>query len=204
MDKVMAQTVTKPASYDDLLAVPDNLVAEIIFGVLETHPRPPPPHAFSGHSLGVELTNPFQNGRGGPGGWVFAAEPELHLGPHVVVPDLAGWRVETLPYMPETAYIETPPDFVCEIPSPSTLKLDRGAKRRIYATFKIGHLWLLDPVAKFLEVFELRDEQWLLFDSFTEEDEVKALPFDAVPFAMKHLWPLPPAPERAAAEPEQG
>lgn len=190
----MSQTATKPATYDDLKAVPEHMVAQIIHGVLETHPRPAPPHAFSGIGLSDELTGPFQKGRGGPGGWVFAFEPELHLGPHVLVPDIAGWRVDTLRYMPETAYIETPPDFVCELLSPATEKLDRGAKRRIYATFKVGYLWHLDPVAKLLEVFELRDGQWLLFDSFQEDQDVKAPPFEAISFPMNNLWPLPPPP----------
>ena len=192
----MAETLTKPATYEDLCAVPDNMVAEIIYGVLETQPRPAAPHSLSGFSLADEFVGPFQKGRGGPGGWVFGFEPELHLGDHVVVPDVAGWRIETMPHMPRTAYFETPPDFVCEILSPSTEKIDRGPKRRIYASFGVGHLWHLDPVAKLLEVFELRDKNWVLFETFQDDDEVKAPPFDAVPFQMANLWPLPPAPEQ--------
>jgi len=192
----LAQTETKAATYEDLCAVPDHLVAEIIYGVLETHPRPAPPHSFSEVSLADEFVGPFQKGRGGPGGWVFAMEPELHLGAHVLVPDIAGWRVENMPHLPQTAYFETVPDFVCEILSPSTEAKDRGPKRRIYAEFGVGYLWYLNPVAKLLETFQLRDKQWLLFDTFQDGDDVKAPPFDAVTISMTNLWPLPPAPPK--------
>ena len=91
----------REATYDDLLAVPQPLVAEIIYGALQTHPRPSPRHQAASSNLGVELAGPFQRGRGGPGGWVFLDEPELHLGPHVVVPHIAGWRAERLASLPE-------------------------------------------------------------------------------------------------------
>jgi Uma2 family endonuclease len=190
----MAHTAEKIATYADLEAVPPHLVAEILFGSLVTHPRRSPPHAVAATALGIELGSPFQKGRGGPGGWVFMVEPELHFGPHVVVPDLAAWRRERLPTMPETAYIETPPDWVCELISPSTQAHDRGPKRRIYASHGIRHLWHLDPNAKLLEVFELRDGQWLLVEVFQDRDGVGAPPFAAVPFSLGDLWPLDPLP----------
>ncbi len=186
----------RAATYADLEAVPPHLVAEILFGSLVTHPRPAPRHAVASNSLGHELTGPFQKGRGGPGGWIFMVEPELHLGPHVVVPDLAAWRRERMPAMPEKAFVEIAPDWICEILSPSTETADRGPKRRIYATYEVPHLWHLDPAAKLLEVFELKDRHWVLFEVFQDEDEVKAPPFDAVPFPIAALWPLDPAPEQ--------
>lgn len=118
-DTGMSEAVTKRATYEDVLQAPPNLVAEIINGRLQTHPRPAPRHAVAASSLGGELVNPFQQGRGGPGGWWILGEPELHLGEHVLVPDLAGWRRERMPRIPETAWLELPPDCVCEILSPS-------------------------------------------------------------------------------------
>jgi Uma2 family endonuclease len=144
----MADHAYRRATYADLEAVPPHLVAEIIGGELVTYPRPAPRHAATGVELAIELGGPYGRGRGGPGGWIFLAEPELHLRSDVVVPDLAGWRRERLPVEPETAYIEVAPDWVCEISSPSTRDNDRGAKRTIYAAAGIGHLWLLDPQAK--------------------------------------------------------
>lgn len=194
----MAGPAKRSATYDDLRAVPPHLVAEIVFGKLVTHPRPATPHVFSATSLAEELVGPFQKRRGGgPGGWVFGEEPELHLGPHVIVPDLAGWRLERMPHLPATAFIELAPDWVCELLSPSTLAHDRGDKRRIYGAYGVKHLWFVDPVVRLLEVFALLDAQWVLVDTFVDEATVCAPPFEAVTFPLAALWPLDPAPEQA-------
>jgi Uma2 family endonuclease len=182
--------VERPATYADLEAVPPHLVAEILFGRLVTHPRPAAAHAIAGNALSDELTSPFQKGRGGPGGWIFMFEPELHLGPHVVVPDIAAWRRERMSSMPEKSFIEAPPDWVCGVISPSTQIYDRGAKRRIYATYGVGHLWLLHPLTQMLEVFELREAQWVLFETYQGSEQVKAPPFDAVPLSLADVFPL--------------
>jgi len=89
------------ATYDDLLEVPDRLVAEIVDGELFTTPRPALRHAQAASALGGELSGPFHRGRGGPGGWIILDEPELHLGADIVVPDLAGWRRTRLPSVPD-------------------------------------------------------------------------------------------------------
>ena len=193
----MVQRMLRPASYADLEAVPPHLVAEIIDGVLETHPRPRPRHGVATNVLGAELTGPFQRGRDGPGGWVFITEPELHFGRQVVVPDLAGWRVERLTELPETAFLEIAPDWVCEVLSPSTARLDRGAKRRIYAEAGVGHLWLLDPAAGELEGFALTGRQRLLLATVQRGEDVRIAPFDAITFPLDDLFPF----DRPAAPP---
>lgn len=189
-----------PATYADLEAVPDHLVAEIIDGVLETHPRPRPRHGAATAGLAGELTGPFQRGRGGPGGWVFIDEPELHLGQQVVVPDLAGWRRERLTELPETAYLEIAPDWVCEVLSPSTARLDRGAKRRIYAEAGVGHLWLLDPAAGELEAFELSGSKWLLLATIQRGEAVRVAPFEALSFPLDDLFPFDTPPDTPSTE----
>jgi Uma2 family endonuclease len=193
----MSQAVTKPArraaTYEDLLAVPERLVAEILFGELVTHPRPAPRHARAAGRLYGILHPPFDLGVGGPGGWVFLAEPELHLGEHIAVSDIAGWRLERLSQLPETAWIETAPDWVCEVLSPSTESYDRGDKRLIYAEAGVTHLWQVNPALKMLEVFELKDGKWLLLDVLGDDAQVSAAPFDAISFPLGLLWSLGPA-----------
>ncbi len=186
----MAETAVRQATYADLEAVPEHLVAEIIDGVLETHPRPRPRHAMAASDLSTLLGTPFRYGRGGPGGWIFMVEPELHLGSQVVVPDLAAWRRERVPTDFEAAFIEVAPDWVCEILSPSTTRLDRGRKRRIYGEAGIGHLWLLDPGAGVLEGFALTDGRWLLLATIQRGETVALPPFDAVPFPFDDLFPF--------------
>lgn len=194
----MGAPAHRPATYADLEAVPEHLVAEIIDGALETHPCPRPRHAVVAAELAAELVPPFGRGRGGPGGWIFMVEPELHLGTQVVVPDIASWRRSHLPTEPGTAFVETPPDWVCEILSPSTERTDRGPKRRIYAEAGVGHLWLLDPAAGLLESFTLTEGMWRLDGTVQRGETVALPPFDAVPFPLDDLFafddPAAPSP----------
>ena len=177
------------ATYQDVLDAPPNTVAEIIGGTLHTHPRPAMRHALAGSSLGGGLSGPFQFGRGGPGGWWIIFEPELHLGEEIVVPDLAGWRRETMPEYPDTAYCTIAPDWVCEILSPKTRKLDLYEKRPFYASENVNHLWFVDPIEREFEAFELRDGQWLLIAALKDNDQVSVAPFDAISFSLADLWP---------------
>lgn len=185
----MAETATKRATYADLEAVHPHLVAEIVHGALVTHPRPSPRHAITASSRVTEIAGPYQRGRGGPGGWVFMTEPELHSGEDVVVPDIAGWRRERLPQLPDTPYLTTPPDWLCEVIYPSTEFYDRGPKRDIYAAAGVSYLWLVDPASQQLEAFQLAAGQWLLQATMTGDQEVKLPPFDAAPFNLGLLWP---------------
>lgn len=180
-----------PASYQDVLDAPPNMVAEVVYGALYTHPRPALPHARASSGLGAKLGDPFDYGQGGPGGWWIVDEPELHLGEDIVVPDLAGWRRERMPEFPETAYCTAAPDWACEVLSPSTRVLDRGAKQAIYAREGVTHLWFVDPDERSLEAFELRGGNWVLRKRLTGDAPVSLPPFDAITFSLGDLWPPP-------------
>jgi Uma2 family endonuclease len=184
----MSTPAERFATYEDLCQVPDHLIAQIIEGQLITLPRPAPKHARASSSLGASLFPPMDAGSGGPGGWWILDEPELHLGRDILVPDLAGWRRERMPTLPETAYFELPPDWVCEVLSPSTAQMDRADKLPIYAEYGVGHAWLVDPDAQILEVFALHEGHWRLEHVYKTADEVCAPPFDAVRFSLAGLW----------------
>ena len=187
----MSEPAQRLATYEDLLAAPENLVAELIYGSLVTSPRPAPAHALASSSLGVGLGGPFQFGRGGPGGWLILDEPELHLGDDVLVPDLAGWRRERMPRLPETAYFELAPDWLCEVLSPSTEARDRTDKLAIYAAAGVAWAWLLNPALQTLEVLQRVDGRWLLQGSHRGHAMVRAQPFEAVELALTDLWVTP-------------
>ncbi|MEE7492879.1 Uma2 family endonuclease [Methylobacterium oryzae] len=187
----MAEAAVRQATYADLEAVPEHRVAEIIDGVLETHPRGRPPLlGATVFSLAALLGSRMPRRRVDPSAWIFMSRPELRFGPHVVVPDLAGWRRERLPTEPADTFIETPPDWVCEILSPSTIRLDRGRKRRIYGEAGVHHLWLLDPAAGVLEGFAFADGRWVLLATVQRGETVALPPFDAVPFPLDDLFPF--------------
>lgn len=176
------------ATYEDLCAVPEHLVAEIIDGVLITNPRPAARHATASSSLGGELYGPFYRGRGGPGGWVILDEPELHLHGDIVVPDLAGWRRERMPEVPDATAFELAPDWVCEVLSPSTTSIDRTEKMPIYARERVRHLWLVDPIVRTLEAFRLEGERWMVLGTWRDEAKVRVEPFDAIELELANLW----------------
>jgi Uma2 family endonuclease len=185
---MQSQRSRQPATYEDLLEVPDHLVAEILDGELHVSPRPAPRHAGTSSGIGGLLWGPFDRGRGGPGGWRILFEPELHLSADVVVPDLAGWRRERLPTLPEEAYFALAPDWVCEVLSPSTASIDRVKKLSIYARERVPHAWLVDPFAKTLEVLRLENGRWSIVATHAALDVVRAEPYDAMELDLSLLW----------------
>lgn len=188
----MGSPLKRPATYQDVLDAPAHKVAEIIDGELILSPRPAPPHAAALSALGEELGPPFKRGRGGPGGWIILDEPELHLGADILVPDLAGWRRETMSVLDnEVPYFTIRPDWICEVLSPSTERFDRGAKVALYAAAGVSHAWLVNPLQRTLEVLRLSQErprQWLAQGVFTDAAKVTANPFEALELDLAVLW----------------
>jgi Uma2 family endonuclease len=139
--------------------------------------------------LEKNLYGPYDGGLDGPGGWWIIDEPELHLGGDILVPDLAGWRRERLPSLPEASWFELAPDWVCEILSPSTTATDRAVKMPIYAREQVPFLWLIDPDARTLEVYERQvNGHWLLRETLSEDADVSQPPFEATLFSLGGLW----------------
>jgi Uma2 family endonuclease len=184
----MTLPARRPATYADLAALPENVVGEILDGELVVSPRPAPRHAATSSALGVTLGAPFQFGDGGPGGWWIIDEPELHLEENVLVPDLAGWRRERMPVLPEEAFFALAPDWVCEVLSPSTRRTDRTKKLPLYARAAIPHVWLVDPLSQTLEIYGLESGRWVLLATHGGEETVRAVPFESVAFDLARLW----------------
>ena len=184
-----APTVRRPATYQDVLDAPENTVAELIEGALHLHPRRASRHALASSSLGDELMSPFGKGRGGPGGWWIIDEPELHLGNDVLVPDLGGWNRERMVEYPDAPWFDLAPDWACEVLGPGTRQTDLTSKRRLYGAAGVAFLWFVDPIARTLEAFALRDGAWTLIASLKDDEEVRVPPFDAIAFPLSALWP---------------
>lgn len=179
----------KHARYEDLLQLPDHLVGEILDGELFATPRPAAPHAHTAFRLSGRLGPPFDEGRGGPGGWLILFEPELHLHEDVVVPDLAGWRRTRLASVPDAPFLTLAPDWVCEILSPSTERTDRLNKLPIYGREGVAHIWLINPTLRTLEVLRLEQGRWIVAGTHGgDQDTVAVEPFDAVPLDLSAIW----------------
>lgn len=182
----MSNLAIKPATYEDLWDLPDNMIGQIINGELIVQPRPAPRHAIAASYLNGKLFNSF--GHDGRDEWIILFEPELHLRGDIFVPDLAGWKKSRMPQLPETAYFELVPDWICEILSPSTARLDRTVKMRCYAQAEVEYLWLIDPNNRILEAYQRQHQQWLLLASFSENEYVSVAPFAAISFDLSVLW----------------
>jgi Uma2 family endonuclease len=185
---VSSNPVLRGATYEDLLKVPENLVAELIDGELYTWPRPAAPHARAAMVLSRLLFGPFDDGDGGPGGWWIVIEPELHLGKQAMVPDLAGWRRERMPEYPDTSGCTVAPDWLCEIQSPSNARYDRVVKLPHYAKHGVAYAWMINTADKTLEVLRLEDGRWIVAGNYGGDDVVRAEPFDAVELNLAALW----------------
>ena len=184
------------ATKADLEALPDNVVGEIIDGVLYTAPRPRSVHANVIGLLLDDLKSPFQRGRGGPGGWWILSEPGIELpGSPEFVPDLAGWLRERLPVLPVDQSITVVPDWICEILSPATRSYDQRIKRPFYARIGVQHVWFIDLEARTLTVSKLVDGRWLEMGVFGENDTVHAEPFEAVALNVTEWWEAGEAPK---------
>ncbi len=197
-----ASTKKRRATYQDVIDAPENMVAEIIDGELHLS-RPAGPAQSVVTVLTGVLEPPFGRGKGGPGGWIILFEPEVHLLEDVLVPDLAGWRVERMSVVPEEAQFRIPPDWVCEVLSPSTEKRDRTQKMRIYAAAGVQYLWLVHPRRRMLEAYRLHDGKWLLLTTLTDDDRARIEPFSEIELDLATLWTYLPLPTRAGEESDE-
>jgi Uma2 family endonuclease len=180
----------KLATYEALLALPEEARAEVIAGSLEVLPAPRPRHAKVQGALRNYLGGPFDDddGHGGPGGWWIFVEVEVQLATHDIVrPDLSGWRRERL-VDPDERPFTTVPDWVCEIVSPSSVRHDRVLKRRLYAEHGVRHYWLVDPDARLLEALTLRDGRWVEVGVFDDSATARIEPFEAVELSIGRLF----------------
>ncbi|MFH1176306.1 MAG: Uma2 family endonuclease [Acidobacteriota bacterium] len=186
----MAEKVRqKPATWEDIAALPEGENVEIIAGEISATPRSRPRHGRAQMVVSRDVGGPFDID-GDPGGWWIVVEPEIELSRHdVYIPDLAGWRRERVPVLPEDVPLRIVPDWVCEVVSPSTGRRDRVAKAHGYLRAGVPFYWLLDLEARLLEALAARDGFWLRLGAWTDGDRARIPPFDAIELAVGRFFP---------------
>jgi Uma2 family endonuclease len=172
------------------------MTAEVLDGELHLMPRPRRSHLRTASGLGAFLFGAFQIGAGGPGGWTIIYEPELHLGGDILVPDIGGWHAGRLVDSEDVdeAFITVVPNWVCEIASPSTRRIDRMKKMPIYARERVDHVWLVDPGDRTVEVFRFEGKGFQLVGTYGGEEGLRAEPFNATEIPPAFLWGKDPKP----------
>jgi len=176
--------------YDQLTNLTDGVHGEIIHATLHTQSRPSGKHGLAELALGIRVGYPYGFFGNKPGGWWILPEPEIHfvLNQEIAIPDLAGWKRERMPQVPDDQRFIVTPDWICEILSPSTTRRDRAIKLPLYAHYGVPFAWLIDPFAHTLEAFALHDGMWTLLTVLSEDDTVCVAPFDATSFTLADLW----------------
>ena len=182
----MSARVREHATYEDLLRVPEPFIAELIDGDLfASRLVGPQIQALSALSALIGRTYHVEYGS-----WWILNKPEVHLGENVVVPDIAGWRRETMPEIPD-GYPTIRPDWVCEILGPGSAGFDRARKLPLYAREGVQYAWVVDVAVQYVETKRLHKGFWR--DNGTVLDVIRAEPFDAIEIDMTLVWGPPPA-----------
>lgn len=200
MDAALKHTL---ATYADIEALPPHVTGQIVDGELYASPRPARSHGVAASRLGGILSTAFDLAMNGPGGWCIIDEPELHLGDSVLVPDMAGWRINRWPGAAAGHGIQVAPDWICEVLSPSTERFDRIAKMMAYARAGVSYAWLVHPTRHTVEIFERVDTRWTFCAGFSELESLCAVPFEAITIPLGKIWLNPPTPDAAPSAAEQ-
>jgi Uma2 family endonuclease len=184
----IAPMTRRPATYQDVLDAPEGKTAELVDGELFLMSRGRSRHAWAIGRLFADLGDAF----GGEAGWWFLIEVELWLGHpdpqgRVLVPDLSGWRRDRYAPDPDATGHTVVPDWVAEVLSPTTARRDRLQKLGWYAEAGVGHVWLVDPEQRSIEVYALRDGAYALVGGAADDADVALAPFDGA-VRVGRIW----------------
>lgn len=178
--------------YEAIHALPEGITGEVLVdGQIETMGRPGRSHS----RFSSQLLRHVRDVEDDPtSGWAFEWEREVRITlDRLVVPDLAGWRVqdEDTRFLDENP-LRRVPDWACEVLSDSTRGKDRGDKLPLYLRAGVGHVWLADPEGRSVEVFVAGEDGAPIRIALATGDGVVTLPpFEACPLDLARLW-LPP------------
>jgi Uma2 family endonuclease len=195
----MADPARRPRSfdelYDEILRLPDGLTGEILEpGVVRTMSRPGRRHRRAAGALFVELRG--ANANVGGKGWWIEQEAEIRFpADRLGVPDLAGWRVERVPELPDENPLTVLPDWCCEILSPRTARDDKRLKLPLYASSGVPWSWLVDPMLRLVEIYQTINGVPGLVTTAQDEERRVLPPFD-FEMSLAGWWlPAPPPSE---------
>ena len=180
----------RAATYADIEAAPEHLIAEIVHGRLLTRSMPPPVECFVLTTLGTGLCSRYSH-KSRNARFIICNKPELHLGPHVIVPSIAGWPIARFPRgLPESWFMVPSPQWVCEMVSPPAKGYELHAKLEIYAGAGVEHLWLVDARARTVDAYAIGHHGWWSRSAqLVEGQAISTPPFDTSPIPPDEIWP---------------
>jgi Uma2 family endonuclease len=185
---------TKPKSFDELYRIirdlPEGQRGEILMaGELHvTMGRPGKKHRRAAQVLHVALASRDAN-VGGTGWWI-ELESEVRFGERLFDPDLAGWRVDRVPEVPDDNPIAITPDWCCEVLSPSTAKDDMGIKLPVYIASGVPFVWIVEPSLHLVQVFAGQQGKPTLVATASDQPAARLPPFD-LEMDIRRMWTSP-------------
>lgn len=181
----------RPVTVADLLARSDRDRLELVGGALVEKAAPTAEHGRGQNAVGGSLRHRFDRRPGGrwPGGWWFATETHVQYQANVVFcHDLVGWRRDRVSVYPTGFPVQTRPDWVCEVLSPSNEKRDFVDKPRAMHAARVPHYWILDVLEKILLVHRYSPDGYTMILSAGVGETIRAEPFDAVELRVAVLF----------------
>ncbi len=186
------RTPTFDELYREIERLPQGITGQILVaGVLSTMPRPGAPHEHT-HAYCERALDRVDRRFGGHDWWIRQEFEVRFPGDRLAVPDLAGWRADRHPELPDDNPLRIVPDWCAEVLSPSTASDDRTLKLPLYASTGVGHVWLIEPALRTIEVYESVDERPTLVATARDADVVRLPPFE-VELSLAAWWKAPAA-----------
>lgn len=182
----------KKLSYSDYLLWDDEERIEIIDGIpYNMSPAPSTKHQQVSMNLSFQLMNFFK----GKNCQVFAAPFDVRLFSEgkkddevfdVVQPDIS--VICDTNKLDDQGCIGSP-DFIIEILSPSSVKMDKMVKRNLYEKANVKEYWIVDILNKLVEIYHLDSKnQYGKPIFFTIEDEAISFHFKGLQVNLKEIF----------------
>ena len=173
--------------YREIERLPQGITGQILIpGALTTMSRPGAAHHRAcSHCRGA--LDGFDQELEGHGWWIRQEFEVRFPGDRLAVPDLAGWRTDVYPELPDDNPLRFVPTWCAEVLSPSTASDDRALKLPLFASTGVGHVWLIDPELRILEAYESIAGRPTLVATARDADVVRLAPFD-VELSLGAWW----------------
>lgn len=166
----MNLTNVKKKRYVDYAKLAEGAPYQLINGMFVKSPSPVPYHQTISKHLLLELYKLEQLGKGK----VFDAPIDVYLSEHnTFQPDLIFIVTERLSII-GSKKIEGPPDIVLEILSPHTAYYDLREKKQVYEQYGVKEYWIVDPMAKRIDIYKNEGKKYILLTSAVETGQVSS------------------------------
>lgn len=139
----------------DFWVLPEEFRCELILGRFVVTPSP----VYQHQAILAELWRRMENVADTTGGKVLVAPMDVTLFDHSILqPDLLYISPAKRAILRDR--VESAPDLVIEILSPTTRRRDLGVKRLLYARAGVEEYWIIDGAARRIELLLLRGGEY--------------------------------------------